>query len=549
MARFASKSRSARPRRPLGVTQLGNLSCHGVVERQTTGARNAHDGGRDHRLAQRPDGEARLGRHRVARDFVGDPCMCDDDCPVSHDPDRCAGHGVSEGVLAEEAGQVNLTHCSTLCEAAVHTGDPRGVRRNLRSVCFGRATMARDGDQEHYGDRPPFRPARAEPLLTRALPLSADLPRYRVPSARRDLVAGVTVATLGIPSAMAYGELAGLSPVNGFYALLVPSLAYVLLGSSRVLVVGPEGSVSTVVAAAVLPLAVAGSANAVELASMLALLVGACFLLARLLRLGWLADYFSRPVLIGYIHGVAVVLVIGQIGKLLGLSISARDPLDRLAENARELGAVSGATVAVGAVALAVLLTFRFFVPRVPGALVVVVGAIGVSWALDLAGHGVAVVGLIPSGLPRPTLPRPGLGDVAQLAPAALGVFLVSFADEILTARSFAGRRHEPVRASQELLAMGAANVAAGFTQAFSIGAAGSRTAVNDSLGRADTDLWSVRGRDDRLHPALPDRAGAVPADARCWARSSSPRASASSTAPPGARSPRSTGSRSRSPA
>ncbi|HEX7310161.1 MAG TPA: SulP family inorganic anion transporter [Gaiellaceae bacterium] len=356
--------------------------------------------------------------------------------------------------------------------------------------------MARDGDQEQganvtserggvtaYGDRPPFRPARAEPLLTRALPLSADLPRYRAPSARRDLVAGVTVATLGIPSAMAYGELAGLSPVNGFYALLVPSLAYVLLGSSRVLVVGPEGSVSTVVAAAILPLAVAGSANAVELASMLALLVGACFLLARLLRLGWLADYFSRPVLIGYIHGVAVVLVIGQIGKLLGLSISARDPLDRLAENARELGEVSGTTVAVAAVALAVLLTFRFFVPRVPGAMVVVVGAIGVSWALDLAGHGVAVVGLIPSGLPRPTLPRPGFGDVAELAPAALGVFLVSFADEILTARSFAGRRHEPVRASQELLAMGAANAAAGFTQGFSVGAAGSRTAVNDSLG------------------------------------------------------------------
>ena len=116
--------------------------------------------------------------------------------------------------------------------------------------------------------------------------------------------------------------------------------------------------------------------------------------------------------LIGYIHGVAVVLVIGQIGKLLGLSIGARDPLDRLAEIVRELGGVSGATVVVSVVALAVLLTFRFFVPRVPGALVVVVGAIGVSWALDLAGHGVAVVGAIPSGLPRPTLPRPGFGDV-----------------------------------------------------------------------------------------------------------------------------------------
>jgi sulfate permease, SulP family len=147
--------------------------------------------------------------------------------------------------------------------------------------------------------------------------------------------------------------------------------------------------------------------------------------------------------------------------------------------------------VVVAAVALAVLLAFRFYVPRVPGAMVVVVGAIGASWALDLAGHGVAVVGLIPSGLPRPTLPRPGFSDVAQLAPAALGVFLVSFADEILTARAFAGRRHEPVRASQELLAMGAANAAAGFTQGFSVGAAGSRTAVNDSL-RVRTQVSGV---------------------------------------------------------
>ena len=131
---------------------------------------------------------------------------------------------------------------------------------------------------------------------------------------------------------MAYGQLAGLSPVNGLYALLLPTVAYVLLGSSRRLVIGPEGSVSTLVAAAVLPLAVAGSNEAAELAAMLALLVGACFLLAWVLRLGWVADYFSRPVLIGYLHGVAVVLVIAQLGNLLGLDIDARDPLQRLAE-------------------------------------------------------------------------------------------------------------------------------------------------------------------------------------------------------------------------
>jgi high affinity sulfate transporter 1 len=315
------------------------------------------------------------------------------------------------------------------------------------------------------------------------IPVSGELPRYRVPSARRDLVAGMTVAALALPSAMAYGELAGLSPVNGLYALLLPMVAYVLLGSSRRLIIGTEGSTSTLVAAAVLPLAAAGSDRAAELASALALLVAGCFLIARLLRLGWLADYFSRPVLVGYIHGVAVVLVISQLGKLLGLSISAREPLGRLWEVVREAGGISAATVVVSIASLGALFALRFLAPRVPGALIVVVAAIGASWAFDFANHGIAIVGPIPSGLPRPTLPTPPLADVVHLVPAAAGIFLVTFADEILTARAFAGRHNEHVRASQELLAMSAANAAAGFTQAFSIGASGSRTAVNDSMG------------------------------------------------------------------
>jgi sulfate permease, SulP family len=218
---------------------------------------------------------------------------------------------------------------------------------------------------------------------------------------------------------------------------------------------------------------------------MLALLVAACFALARLLRLGWIADYFSRPVLLGYIHGVAVVLVIGQLGKLLGLSIDARKPLSQLWEVVRELGSVSGVTLAVAAVALGVLLALRYVMPRLPAALVVVVGAIGLSWALDLQADGVAIVGAIPAGLPSFDVPTPALQDVVHLVPAAAGIFLVSFADEILTARSrsFAGKRNQHVRASQELLAMGAANAAAGLTQGFSIGASGARTAVNDSMG------------------------------------------------------------------
>jgi sulfate permease, SulP family len=338
-------------------------------------------------------------------------------------------------------------------------------------------------DATEYGKRSPFQAARPEPLLTTAIPVAGELSRYRAPTARRDLVAGVTVAALAIPSAMAYAEVAGLSPVNGLYALLLPTVAYVVLGSSRQLVVGPEGSISTLVAAAILSLAVAGSADAAELAAMLALLVAACFALAWVLRLGWIADYFSRPVLVGYIHGVAVILVIGQLGKLLGLSIDARDPLPQLWEVVRELGTVNGATIVLGAVALAILLMLRFVMPRLPAALLVVATAIGLSWALDLQAHSIAVVGAIPAGLPSFDLPSPAWQDVVQLVPAAVGIFLVAFADEILTARSFAGKHNQHVRASQELLAMGAANAAAGVTQGFSIGASTSRTAVNDGMG------------------------------------------------------------------
>ena len=249
------------------------------------------------------------------------------------------------------------------------------------------------GGNSVYGEAAAFRPAARDPLITRAVPVAAELPRYRPASAGRDLLAGVTVAALALPSAMAYGELAGLSPVNGLYTLLLPTVAYVLFGSSRRLVIGPEGATSTLVAAAVLPIAVAGSDDATELAAMLALLVAACFGLARLLRLGWIADYFSRPVLMGYLHGIAITLVITQLPKLLGLDVDASDPLPRLGETVRELGDLSGTTLAVGASSLVALLIIRRFVPFLPGALIVVVATIGLSWAVDLASHGVATVG------------------------------------------------------------------------------------------------------------------------------------------------------------
>ena len=329
----------------------------------------------------------------------------------------------------------------------------------------------------------PFRAARKEALLQRAVPVAGELRGYRAGTARGDLIAALTVAALAIPSAMAYAELSGLSPIAGLYALLLPAVAYALLGSSRQLIIGPEGSVSALVGVAVLGLAATGSTEAAEVAATLALLVGACFLVARIMRLGWIADYLSRPVLIGYIHGVAVVLVVSQLEKLLGIEVTAGDPLPQLVAVVRGLGDAQGVTVTIGAIALAILLTLRFLAPRVPAALIVVVGAIAVSASLDLAAEGVAVVGDIPSGLPELQLPSPSVDDALTLLPAAIGIFLVCFADEVLTARSFAGRHDQHIRVDQELLAMGAAQAAAGVTQGLPIGASGSRTAVNDAMG------------------------------------------------------------------
>jgi high affinity sulfate transporter 1 len=298
---------------------------------------------------------------------------------------------------------------------------------------------------------------------------------------RRDAVAGVTVAALAIPSAMAYAELAGLSPVAGLYALLLPVIAYVVLGSSRQIVLGPEGALSLLLATSLAPIATGNDYAA--LAAMVAVLVGGIAILARVLRFGWISDYFSRAVLVGYLHGVAVVLIVGQLGKFFGMSIEAQDPLPQLREFFDEISTVDGLTAAVGIVSLGALLLLRWKAPRVPGALVVVVGAIVVSAIVDLEGQGVAVVGSIPSGLPSLSWPSVGIGKVFELLPVAFGIFAVGFADQILTARSFAGRHDQHVDANQELLAFGAANLAAGVTQAFPVGASGSRTAVNDQMG------------------------------------------------------------------
>ena len=329
----------------------------------------------------------------------------------------------------------------------------------------------------------PFRKPVRKSIVERLIPVSEHLPEYRGGTLRSDALAGLTVAALALPAGMAYAELAGLSPAAGLYALLLPAVVYTFLGSSRQLIVGPEGSVAALVAVAVIPLAAGDPARYASLAALLAFMVGGVFLVARVVRLGWVADYFSRAVLVGYIHGVAVVLIIAQLGKLFGLSITATKPLPELAEFFREVSSFSAATLAVSVACLVPLLLLRLLKTKLPGSLIVVILAIVASAALDLQAHGVAIVGPIPAGLPSFALPSMRLGDLLSLLPAALGIFFVSFSDGILTGRSFAGKHGQHVGADQELFAFGIANMAAARTQSFSIGASGSRTAVNDQMG------------------------------------------------------------------
>jgi high affinity sulfate transporter 1 len=247
-------------------------------------------------------------------------------------------------------------------------------------------------------------------------------------------------------------------------------------------VIGPEGAVALLVAAALAPLAAAGSPEYVALAAALAIAVGCVFVVARLLRLGWLADYFSQSVLVGYISGVAILMAIGQLSKLTGVSSDVEGEVAAAIDILRHLGDANPWTVGISLVTLAILVALQRFAPRWPGALIVVVLGMLVSWGLDVASQGVELTGPVPAGLP--TLGRPGVdsSQLPSLILPALAIFLVSFADAILTARSFAAKHRETIDADQEMLAFGAASIASGFSQGMPIGASGSRTAVNDSM-------------------------------------------------------------------
>ncbi len=301
---------------------------------------------------------------------------------------------------------------------------------------------------------------------------------------RADFVAGVVLAAILVPQGMAYAELAGLPAVTGLYTTIACLVGYALFGPSRVLVLGPDSSISPLILAAIVPLLAGGDAGtAIALAGMLAVFVGLVEIGLGLGKLGFVADLLSKEVQVGYMNGLGITIIVGQLPKLLGFSTDADNFLDELKQLVQGLDRTDTTTLLVGAAVLAVLLVLPRLTSRMPAILVAVVGATVASAALGLAAEGVATVGELPQGVPTPTIPWTDAGDVIPLLLAAAGITLVSLTDTIATATSFAARRGDEVEPDQEMVGMGAANVAAGLFQGFAVSTSGSRTAVAEQSG------------------------------------------------------------------
>jgi SulP family sulfate permease len=350
------------------------------------------------------------------------------------------------------------------------------------------------GDDEARGREPPgllaafahpvaaVRSMRPSTFLDVA-PGIAELRRYDRSRLRVDLVAALSVSAVALPASLGMASLAGVSPVIGIYGTLLPLAAFALFGSSRQIIVGPEGALSALTAATLAPLAAAQSARYVQLAALLALMIGAVLLVSSLLGLGFMADFLSKPVLLGYINGTAVLIISSQLGKLFGLTITSQDFVDRIRELVHELPDASWATAVLSAGLLALAILIRIYLPRYPGTLgVVVLGGL-LSISFDLKSHGIATVGHVAAGLPRLSKPQASFSDVRNLALPAVGLALVGFADASAIGRSFARRRGYEIDSNQELAGLAAAQIAAGFSGAMPVGSSGSRTALSDESG------------------------------------------------------------------
>ena len=327
------------------------------------------------------------------------------------------------------------------------------------------------------------------------LPGIAVARTYRREWLRNDITAGLVLTALLIPAGMGYAQAAGLPAYAGLYATIVPLLVYAVVGPSRILVLGPDSSLAPLIAAAIAPLAVTDDPHtAMALAGVLGVLVGIILLAGGYLRLGFVTELLSKPIRLGYLNAIALIVVVGQIPKLLGFTADASGVLGQIADVAQSLWAreFDPIAAAVGFGSLAVIVLFRRLFRSIPGILVAVVGAMIVSAVFDLTDD-ISMVGAIPSGLPLPSFSGVDWGDVGHLIAPAAAIALIAFADTGVLSRTFAARHNHVVDGSTEMKAIGVSNLASGLFGGFPISASGSRTPVAEQNG-AQTQLASVVG-------------------------------------------------------
>jgi high affinity sulfate transporter 1 len=332
--------------------------------------------------------------------------------------------------------------------------------------------------------------------LNRWIPALPVLRTYQRSWLAKDVVAGLVLTAILVPVGMGYAEAAGLPAIYGLYATVFPLIAYAIFGPSRILVLGPDSSLAAIIAATIVPLAAGDPDRLVALAGMLALLTGGLCILAGLARFGFVTDLLSKPIRLGYLNGIALTVLIGQLPKLLGFSASGDGLIQEFISLVQGVaqGLTNPVTLAIGVVSLAVIFIFKRRWPRVPGVLIAVIGATLVVGVFDLATvAGVSVVGPLPQGLPSFQIPIVSFTDLGALLAGAVAITLVAFADTSVLSRTFALRGGYKVDQNQEMIALGAANVAAGLFQGFSISSSSSRTPVAESAG-ARTQLTGVVG-------------------------------------------------------
>jgi sulfate permease, SulP family len=319
--------------------------------------------------------------------------------------------------------------------------------------------------------------------LRRWVPLLRWLPGYDTHLLRFDVVAGATIWGLLVPESIAYAGLAGMPAQAGLYTLLATLAAYAVFGTSRHVVAGATSAAAVLLASSITGLHPRGTADYVAHAGLLVILCGGLFLAAGVLRLGFVAQFLSRPVMECFVFGLAIFVIVSQLPKLFGISKGSGDTIAQFVHVLAHLGDTNAATLGIGAGALALLLAVERFLPRVPGGLLALVAGIVLSGALSLSAHGVAVVGHVPGGLPTPGVPTVDSGDVPALLAAAAGLFLVIFSESLGAANAFATKYGYEIDANQELIALGVANTGSGLLSGLAGGGSLSQSAVNEGAG------------------------------------------------------------------